>query len=709
MIFSNDGDVLYYDKVKGLDNYIKRYVYGTKVIKNTKRIEYYNISSSFDIETTSFYEGEEKRAIMYEWTFGINGLVIIGRYWNEFIDLCNRISMIMGLNEKKKLIVYIHNLSFEFQFICKRFNWLNVFATDDRKPLYALCDIGIEFRCSYLLSGFSLAKVGEHLQKYKISKLSGEEFNYKLLRNSKTVLSAKEYQYCINDVRVVMSYIQELIEQYGNITKLPLTKTGFVREFVKKKCFHKDVVGESNKPNNKKLRYKYINLMANLTMNESTYKLAKRCFMGGFTHASILNSGCVFEKVHSYDFTSSYPYVMISNQFPMSEGEMVQVNSKEEYEKYSLYYLCAFDCEIVGLENKVIYEHYIPSSKCFEKEDYIVDNGRIISAKRIKISLTNIDFDIVKRFYTWKSIRFSNFYIFRKEYLPKEIILAVLDLYESKTKLKGVEDMEKEYNDKKEMLNSCYGMAVTDIAKNQSTYCDDMWQVKVADLETLLERYNKSKSRFLYYWWGIFIPAYARRNLFYGINELKEDFIYADTDSLKFTNLENHKHFFDNYNKQVETRLKEIMNKLGIDFNKCKPKTIQGKEKLIGVFDYEGMYDLFKTLGAKRYMYVKDNKLSITISGVNKKNAVPYLIDTYKTFDNIFNAFNDGLVIPKNATGKQIHTYIDYEIKGTLVDYQGNSCEYDEFTSTHLEETEYSLSISEDYKRLLFGIKEVKM
>lgn len=709
MNFSNDGDVLYYDNVKGLDNYIKRYVYGTKVIKNTKQIEYYNISSSFDIETTSFYEGDEKRAIMYEWTFGINGLVIIGRYWDEFIDLCNRISMILGLHEKRKLIVYIHNLSFEFQFICRRFNWLSVFATDDRKPLYALCDLGIEFRCSYLLSGFSLAKVGEHLQKYKISKLSGEEFNYKLIRNSKTKLTAKEYQYCINDVRVVMSYIQELIEQYGNITKLPLTKTGFVREFVKKKCFHKDVVGEGNKKPNVKARYKYLNLMANLTMDEKSYRLAKRCFMGGFTHASILNSGCIFQNVHSYDFTSSYPYVMISNQFPMSKGKMVTVNSKKEYEKYSLYYLCAFDCEIFELENKVMYEHYIPSSKCFEKEDYIVDNGRIISARRIKISFTNIDFDIVKRFYTWKAIRFSNFYIFRKGYLPKEIILAILDLYETKTKLKGVEEMEKEYNDKKEMLNSCYGMAVTDIAKEQSTFQDDVWQVKNTDIETLLERYNKSKSRFLFYWWGIFIPAYARRNLFYGIRELKEDFIYADTDSLKFTNLENHKHFFDNYNKQVETRLKEVMNKLGIDFNKCKPKTIQGKEKLIGIFDYEGKYDLFKTLGAKRYMYVKDGKLNITVSGVNKKNAVPYLIDKYKTFDNIFNAFNDGLVIPKNATGKQIHTYIDYEIKGTIVDYQGNSCEYDELSCTHLEETEYSLSISEDYKRLLFGIREVKM
>ena len=707
MNFSNDGDVIFYNELK--DNDIIRYTTKAKVIKTPKKVSFYNLSSSFDIETTSFYEGDEKRAIMYEWTFGINGLVIIGRYWDDFINLCYRLSMILGLSEKKKLLVYIHNLAFEFQFICKRFNWLNIFATDERKPLYALTDIGIEFRCSYLLSGFSLAKVGEHLQKYKINKLSGEEFNYKLLRNAKTKLSALEYQYCINDVRVVMSYIQELIETYGNITKLPLTKTGFVRDYVRKKCYYRDVFGKSKTKESIGGRCNYYKLMQFLTMDKNSYRLAKRCFMGGFTHASILNSGYLFENVHSFDFTSSYPYVMISNKFPMSSGRIVQVNSVADYKHYSKAYLCAFDCEIFDLENSVIYEHYIPVSKCYEKEGYIVDNGRLLSARRIKISLTNIDFDIVKRFYHFSKIRFSNFYIFKKGYLPKEIILAVLDLYETKTKLKGVDGFEKEYNDKKEMLNSCYGMCVTDIAKEQSVFETGIWKKKEQVLEYLLEKYNNSKNRFLFYWWGIFIPVYARRNLFYGINELKEDFIYADTDSLKFTNLENHKYFFDNYNKQVETRLKKVMNELGIDFNKCKPKTIKGEEKLIGVFDYEGKYDLFKTLGAKRYMYVKDNKLSVTVSGINKKSAVPYLLEKYKKFDEIFKAFNDGLIIPKGATGKQLHTYIDYEIKGTLIDYQGNSSEYDELSSIHLEEAEYSLSISEDYKKLLFGIKEVKI
>ena len=143
MIFSNNGEVLRYREVT--PPIIQKYIRDTKIINTTKKIKYYNIPSSFDIETTSFYEGDEKRAIMYEWTFGLNGLVIIGRYWDEFMELINNISSLLRLSQEKRLLVYVHNLAFEFQFICKRFSWLKIFATDERKPLYALSDYGIEF------------------------------------------------------------------------------------------------------------------------------------------------------------------------------------------------------------------------------------------------------------------------------------------------------------------------------------------------------------------------------------------------------------------------------------------------------------------------------------------------------------------------------------------------------------------------------------
>ena len=189
---------------------------------------YSNISSCFDIETTSFYENENKRANMYAFVFGLNGKCIIGRTWSDFENIINKLVIKYKLNINKRLVVYVHNLAYEFQFIKDRFKWYKVFCNKPRTPIYAITIDGIEFRCSYLLSGYSLEKVGEKLNKYKVNKKVGD-LDYNLIRNSKTPLNDKELGYILNDGLVVMAYIQELLET-ENILQLPITKTGLVKK-----------------------------------------------------------------------------------------------------------------------------------------------------------------------------------------------------------------------------------------------------------------------------------------------------------------------------------------------------------------------------------------------------------------------------------------------------------------------------------------------
>lgn len=61
----------------------------------------------------------------------------------------------LELYDNKRIIIYVHNLSYEFQFMRKWFVWDKIFALEERKVVYAIM-AGIEFRCSYILTGYSL-------------------------------------------------------------------------------------------------------------------------------------------------------------------------------------------------------------------------------------------------------------------------------------------------------------------------------------------------------------------------------------------------------------------------------------------------------------------------------------------------------------------------------------------------------------------------
>lgn len=720
-------------KPDDIEDVLSKAVNTRNIRGNSKSVKYYNVPCAFDIETTSFYRDTdgnaytyeqvqkmtdadgrrarlEKAAIMYVWQFGINGYVIIGRTWEEFTAMVKRMCKVLNLDENLRLIVYVHNLSYEFQFMRCWFEWERVFSLDLRKPIYAITKSWVEFRCSYLLSGYSLAKLGEQLNIYKCEKAVGD-LDYHLMRHTGTELTETELHYCINDINVVMCYIQERIEEYKGIINLPITKTGFVRKYCRKHCLR------AQKEDGKTVtNYDYVDIMNELQitgMNE--FDMLQRAFAGGFTHANAEYVDTVMNDVDSYDFTSSYPYVMVAEKFPISKGVPISVKSMNHFEFLISKYCCVFDIEFTNIYASETQDNPISASKCFIKDNVCVNNGRIVAAAKIAMTITDIDFGIIKNFYTWESMRVGQMYCYKRGYLPTPFVESILHLYESKTKLKGVEGKEVEYLNSKEMLNSCYGMSVTNPLRDEFTYNGE-WDVNAMTAEQraeLLYKYNTSKNRFLFYPWGIFVTAYARRNLFTGIYEAKEDYIYSDTDSIKIMNGGKHATYFKAYNEQVRRKLQAACNYHGLPFALCEPQTIKGVTKLLGVWDFEGTYKHFKTLGAKRYMIEAKNALnvggrsydySLTVSGVNKKSAIPYLLDKYGE-NGIFQAFTNYLEIPPIATGKNIHTYIDYAIEGKLTDYKGNTARYKELTGVHLEPTGYSLSLSVMYINYLRGIK----
>lgn len=675
-------------------------------ICKSKGIEYFNIPCAFDIEASSFYDGGEKTAIMYEWTFGIGGLVIIGRTWNEFNLMIHSLSRKLNLGKKKRLICYVHNLAYDSQFFRRIIEWDNVFALKERQTLSMLSVLGIEFRCSYLLSAFKLEKLGEQLRKYKVKKMVGD-LDYELIRHSKTKLTDKELQYCINDVVVLMCYIQEKLETEGKICYLPKTNTGYVRNFVRQYCFY-EYGCKDKKKSHKAQRYR--SLMSQLTLDVEEYKQLKEAYTGGFTHASCFHSGKTLINVTSMDFTSSYPAVLVTEpSFPMSKGEIYEIRSRNDFLDNIKHYCCLFNAHFEGIESDFIYEHFLSESHCRNIKNAVVDNGRIVSADSFDVTLTEIDYMIMKKCYSWKKFSVSNFRRYKKGYLPRDFVNAILKLYSDKTTLKGVENKEVEYQRSKGMLNACYGMCCTDPARDEILYEDNVWSHQAPNLKDIIEKYNKSSSRFLFYPWGVWCCKLAMRNLWTGIFELKQDYVYADTDSVKFLNYENHKAYFEKYNSLIQKQSQKAMESLRLDDTKTHPKTIENVEKPIGVWDYDGSYKRFKALGAKRYLveYAKDDKILLTVSGVNKKIATPWLIEKYGK-DGCFDAFDNHLFIPKEYTGTNTHTYIDSDREGIVTDYLGVKYHYYEHSAVHIEKSDYTMSLSKEYTDYLAEVEEIE-
>ena len=726
----------------------------SKRTNRQSRVEYYNIPIAFDTEASSWYnEAGDKRACMYAWTVGINGKVIFGRTHDELMYVFNRISQVLHLYSKLRVICYAHNLAYDFQWIAKRMKFDKIFALDKREVVYAISDLGIEFRCSFILSNFSLAKVGENLLTYKVEKKVGD-LEYNLVRHTETPLTSQEIGYCLNDSLVVMAYIQESIERNDNdITKIPLTNTGYVRSYFRNACLHGDDEKESKK---------YKNLIRKLTLEVDEYDLLKRLFAGGFTHANYLYVGQVLENITSYDLTSAYPSMMVAQRYPMSKGvKITEPMSIEQFHKYLDTYCCAFTIKFKKLEAVVNgYDTMISISKCLNEDairndDYtLINNGRIYRCNECITSMTEVDYEYISWLYDFdeNDIEIYEMWIYQRGYLPTPFIKALLELYKKKTIYKGDKEHEAEYQHTKGEFNASYGMTVMDVCRDVIEFIPenmkDSWTKTKCNREEVITKYNKNRDRFTHYAWGCWVTSYTRQVIATAIIRCGADYVYSDTDSIKIANADDHKDYFDEYNAYITRALRLAMDYHKMDYSWIEPETLKGDKKPLGVWDFDGFYTRFKTLGAKRYLveYYDDVeerlKLKLTVSGLNgrpcftrkivkngKEVTVEFTDDELRAipmekitdaltymrkvcdFDNtrVFEFFTAGttdetsMLIPAGKTGNSIHTYIDYETSGEVTDYLGNTAPYHEYSSIHMEGSTYKSSLAGKFADFLKG------
>lgn len=659
-----------------------------------KDIAYYNYANSFDIETSSFIENGDKRTLCYLWQLSLNGLNIYGRHLNEFVDLLNRISRMLKLGYKKRLIIYVHYLGYEFQFIRRHFNWEDIFAREERKPMQARTSTGIVFKCSYFLSGYNLSTLANNITMHTIKKLD-DEFDYNKLRHSGTPLTESELKYSLSDILIVKYFIEEEIIRNGDITDIPLTQTGYVRRMVKDNFYSKKNYSKS------------YDTMNGLTIDIDEYSQLKRCFMGGFTHANAYYTGQTIHNVYSIDLASAYPANMLAEKYPMSKSVNLEITSMNQFREYISNFCCIFDIEFINIESKIIQENIISVSKCTKLVGVQENNGRVVKASCLVTTITEVDYKSIEQFYNFEDMRVYNFRYYLKGYLPKPMIDSIIELYNDKTSLKGVPSKESEYLHSKGKINALYGMCVTDIVHDEVTYKGDTWgTIRNNDIPGQIDKYNRARQKYLFYPWGIYVTAYTRRLLYESILEMGTDYIYSDTDSNKFKNYQAHEFYIHEHNKNIKRKIEKSLRYHKLPIESSHPKDKYGNERQIGIWEIEHSDISFKTLGSKRYLIKEEDNYSLTVAGTNKKKSMSYILNkSKKSGVSPFEIFTDGMLIPATHSGKTVSHYIDYETSGIVTDYMGNEGYYHELSSVHMENSDYHLSLSKMYLEYLQTIE----
>lgn len=671
---------------------INKIICAPTVTKQKGRTKYQLIKdiSTGDTEVTTIPQiidnKESGVGLLYIWCVYLFGYFVYGRTIDEFHEFALFLYQNCNINYKRRLVMYFHNLEYDWQFIQAAFKKPEIFATDKRAVLYAYA-YGIEFRCSYKLTNMSLDKFTQQMG-VKHAKQSGEEFDYSKIRTPDTVIGSPDFTiknmyYCYCDVVGLYEGITHKMNMDGdNVATIPLTSTGYVRR-------ETYIAMTKNKHNRE--------IFERTALDSHTYDLCKEAFRGGNTHANRNYSGKIVENVASYDISSSYPSVIEYEKYPVSQPVRIDVDSPDKLSKLinsDFWFIARIRFKNISTKAPI---PYIPVDKSRHlNKNTIADNGRVLKADDLSITVLKDDLKIILTQYEFDELIVEECYYSKTDYLPKEIRQVTADFFKGKTELKNVEGQEYFYAKLKNLLNAIFGMCVQDPVHSIINCEKGIWTEAPVDTEQALKKFYNSYNSFLVYQWGVTITAKARARLQEAIDICGSSIVYVDTDSVKFI-----------YNKKIADKIDKINDRIikqakTSDIS-CIAKTKKGETQIMGLWDNEtskyenGCYSRFRTFGAKKYAveyYKKGEKhFEITVAGLNKKKGA-------KEFGSIDN-FLAGVTI--NDSGRTRAVYDD-NVNPHYVEV--NNKKYKIYSNVAIINTTYKLGVTDEYVTVAPNIRE---
>lgn len=703
-----------------------------------KNRTYINAFFTMDIETTSIHREPDPIAFTYSIAVYITGKCLWFRNWTDYNIFIGRLKSTMQLNKYFRLVCYVHNLPYEFQFMRNFMVIDDVFATQPRKVVKCFSN-GIEYRCSYKLTNMSLAKFTESVPNVKHGKLSGDDFDYSVYRTPWSNLSPYELDYIYNDVAGLYEALDFTIknDKY-NLAEIPNTSTGYVRDEMRYEM--------SLNPQNWRDFIK-------MALNQFMYGLCRTARRGGNTHENPVYSDTTLPDLGSMDMSSAYPADMVEKPFPMTPFTLLAPRRVPDFEDY-VYddkYACLIDVTFYNLQVKNLDSiPYIAKAHCtgfpkfkkgnvewnnsWDDTSFLSDNGRVLKATELSMVLTDIDYQIIDRTYTFdkKKTVCRICAVAEYGYLPDEFRNTILKQYYDKTTLKDKDPYM--YMKQKNKFNANFGCMLTDICQDTVVYqpnsCTPFKYEQQESFQEQLDKYYSSRNSFLSYQHGLWVTAWCRWRLQRAIDKLGSDMVYCDTDSVKFFNKPENWAIFDELNQEI---LDDI-EKCGLD---CSVE-YKGKTYTLGLWEPDGEYEYFKSMGAKKYCYIsKDDyeckpqkckcgheaddggcrflvdgvcwwqKFQITVAGLSKSKAKEYIFD--QAFDEnnpeaLLDFFEVDTIIPAKSAGRTTAKYNDYETVRVLTLEDGHKISVG--SNLVIEDATYKFTLAEDYENLLNGINK---
>lgn len=591
--------------------------------------KYIRICAGFDIETTRIGD----YAFMYHWQLSWDNDVLLLRKWSDFELLLQRVNAWLE-PKKARLLLWVANMSHEFSFLCRRFEWSKIFARESRQPLTAVTG-RIEFRECLSISGQGgLANLARNY--CKTQKKLGD-LDYTKPRNSQTELTAAEELYCVNDVVILSEWADYIFRDFSDKKlDIPLTSAGIIRSEIKAAAEETGQIEQIRAAVN------------HLYPDRDTYNyIMKYLFRGGFTHANIWYICCDWPNTLGVDFKSSYPAVMLQSglcYYPMTKfiSCTCDCDGKELTDEKLLTRCMLLVVDFDGIEAKTY--HSIESDhKIIATKNAVFDNGRLRSADKIRVLITEIDYKVYQMFYKWEKLTVVKSLCAKRGKLPNYVTKPLQRYFIMKEALKKAGKGDTiEYQNAKARLNSFYGCLVTRLNFTEFYYNQGApFELELEDgsYRTINtgEWYEKPskktydsmiKKQILSPYWGIYVTSWARfriLSLIAKMDSSKDDYnvLYCDTDSIYFDDTPRNRKIVEEWNRDI---LKYNKENLPPEFKKlgCLEWINENEDGSPVVYR-------FKTLGAKRYIKHWNQESEVTVSGMKKGSFEQNIMQPFAT------------------------------------------------------------------------------